>query len=346
MDFRKEVKALELLSPAPEFEREARPIEYRYDPLTGFQSRINVGRAGRVRQVQREEVGMGEEIERTRKGCAFCPQNIEERTPKFPPELVSAGRIKKGECCVFPNLYPFAGHHAVATITEAHFLDIDGFTPDMLEDNLAASQEYISTVHSADAEARYPLWVWNHLPPSGASIVHPHVQIVVDRVPMPGIAELVARSEEYYQQHGANYWQGLIEAEREAGERYIGGNDSVDVIASFSPRGNREIQLIFKDACNLVDLGQKQVGDFADAVVRILRGYREMGVNSFNLITFSAPIGERPQHYRLSARIISRPVFQPLYTNDSGPLERFYGISVIEFLPEDVAGAVRPYFTA
>jgi hypothetical protein len=70
-----------------------------------------------------------------------------------------------------------------------------------------------------------------------------------------------------------------------------------------------------------------------------------MGVNSFNLITFSAPVGERLEHFRLSARIISRPVFQPLYTNDSGPLERFLGVSVIEALPEDVAEIMRPFFS-
>lgn len=345
MEFRKEIKTLELLSPALGFEREVQPIEYRHDPLTGFESRVNVARAGRVKQVQGKGPDVAELVARTRDGCAFCPQNIEELTPRFPPGFSVEGRGKRGECSLFPNLYPFAEHHAVATLTERHYLELDGFTAGMLADNITASLEYISTVHGKDAGARYPVWIWNHLPPSGASIVHPHVQVAVDRVPMPGIEELLVKSEEYHRQHGANYWQGLIEVEREAGERYIGGNDSLAVIASFSPRGNREVQLIFKEACNLLDLDDRRIGDFADAIVKILRCYKQMGVNSFNLITLSAPLGERANHYRLSARMISRPVFQLLYTNDSGPLERFLGVSVIEALPEDVAREMKSYFS-
>ena len=346
MEFRREIKSLELLSPAPGFERELQPVEYRYDPLTGFESRVSVARAGRVRQVQGEGADVAGLVERTADGCAFCPDNIEERTPRFPSELIAEGKTKRGECSLFPNLYPFAEHHAVATLTERHYLELDGFTAGMVADNLAASLEYISAVHRQDKQSKYPLWIWNHLPPSGASIVHPHVQVAVDRSPMPGIGELFAASDTYYKQHKVNYWQELVDVEREAGERYIGENDSLAVIAGFSPRGNREVQLIFKDACGLLELDDGRIADFADAVVRLLRGYKQTGVNSFNLITLSAPVGERPEHFRLSARMISRPVFQPLYTNDSGPLERFLGVSVIEALPEDVASEMRPHFTA
>ena len=345
MEFGKEIRNVELLNPVLGFEGEVQPVEYRCDPLTGSQSRISVARAGRVRQVQGEATDVAGLVERTADGCAFCPQHIEERTPKFPLGLWVGGRMKKGECTLFPNLYPFAEHHAVATLTERHYLELDEFTAGMVADNIAASLEYISAVHRKDEQSKYPLWIWNHLPPSGASIVHPHVQVAVDRSPMPGIGELIAASEEYHRQHGESYWRDLIEAEREAKERYIGENGSLAVIASFSPRGNREIQVIFREACNLMDLGEKQVADFADAVVGILRGYKGMGVNSFNLITLSAPIDERLEYFRLSARIISRPVFQPLYTNDSGPLERFLGVSVIEALPEDVAGEMRAYFS-
>ena len=344
MEFRKEVKTPELLSPALRFEREVQPIEYREDPLTGARSRINVARAGRARQAQQGEVEVREVIERTRAGCFFCPENIEERTPKFPPEFYLEGRIKRGECFVFPNLYPFAEYHAVATLTGRHFLELDEFTPQMLMDNLMASKEYVATVHKNDEEARYPMWIWNHLPPSAASIIHPHVQIIVDRTPAPELRKLLEKSEEYFGRHGRNYWRDLIENEREIGERYIGENDSVAIIASYAPRGNREIQVIFKEAGNLATLAEKQTRDFATAITRILYCYKKMGVNSFNLITYSAPLMQNPNYYRLSARIISRPVFQPFYTSDSGFMERFYDVWVIETLPEDVAGEMRASF--
>lgn len=344
MQFRREVKSQELLSPALQFESEFQPIEYREDPLTGSQSRINVARAGRVKQAQKGELGVKEMVERTRAGCSFCVENIRERTPRLPPRLLPGGRIERGECLLFPNLYPFAEYHAVATLTGRHYLELDEFTTGMLVDNLIASKEYIALVHHNDGEAKYPLWIWNHLPPSGASIIHPHVQIVVDRAPTPELDRLMVKSEEYLRRQGASYWQELIRAEREIGERYIGENDSLTVIASFAPRGNNEVQVILKRAVNLMDLDEGQTGDFAAAILKILHCYRAMGVNSFNLITYSAPLTEHPDYFLMSARIISRPVFRPLYTSDAGSMERFYDVWIIETLPEEVAREMRESF--
>lgn len=345
MEFRKEVKTLELLDPTKGFERRAQLVEYRYDPLTGWESRLNQARATRVKQSQVAVGDVSTVVELTGKDCFFCPGAIEHGTSKFTPEFYREGRIERGECMLFPNLYPFAGHHAVATLSRSHYLELDGFTTRMLQDNIMASQEYVSLVHRRDAAARFPVWIWNCMPPSGASIIHPHVQVLVDHHPMRGLEEILRRSGEYCGEHGRTYWSDLIETERDTGERYIAEDGTLAVIASFAPKGNREVQFVFKKTSNLCELDESQVADFADAIVKALRCYKSMGVDSFNLITYSAPLGERAEHFRMGARIISRPVFRPLYTNDAGPLERFYGISVIESLPEDVARDMRAHFT-
>jgi len=344
MEFRKEVRSTEILSPLVQFESDIQAIEYREDPLTGSQCRINVARAGRVRQVQRGGVEVREIIERTVSGCSFCPQNISQRTPKFPPTLLPEGRIKRGECLLFPNLYPFAEYHAVATLTGRHFLELDEFTTQMLVDNIVTSKDFIALVQQKDEKAVYPMWIWNHLPSSGASIIHPHVQITVDRTPTPELGKLIGKSEEYWRQRRMNYWQELIEVERGIGERYIGENDSVAVIASFAPRGNNEVQVIFKGPVSLIDLDERQTRDFSSVIVKILCCYKGMGVNSFNLITYSASLMERPDYFWMSARIISRPVFRPFYTSDAGFMERFYDVWVIETLPEEVAREMRASF--
>lgn len=344
MEFRKETRTMELLSPVAQFESETQVVEYREDPLTGSHSRVNVKRAGRVKQAQRSEVDLSQVVERTRRGCFFCPENIEQRTPKFPPQFCPEGRIERGECLLFPNLFPFAEYHAVGTLTREHFWDLDEFTPEMILDNLMASRQYITLVQQKDEGAKYPLWIWNHLPPSAASIMHPHVQILVDRAPPSGLRKLLDKSEEYFAQQGTNYWQDVVREEKRLGQRYIGGKDSLAVIASYAPRGNREVQLIFKELGNLADLKENQARDFATAIIKILHCYKKMGVNSFNLITYSAAVGENPDYYWLNARIISRPIFQPFYTADTGYMERFYDVWVIETLPEDVAREMRPGF--
>ena len=348
MEFRKDIITAELLSPLRGFAREAKSIEYRSDPLTDYRSRVSVDRAKRMKQAQGVAVDVADIASRSLEGCCFCPDNIGGGTTKFAPGFLPGddGRITVGECTLFPNFHPFTEFHAVATLTNRHYLDLDEFTPKMIEDNLMAARKYIAAVNRHCADATYPVWLWNHLPPSGASILHPHAQVSVERAPVPELAVILRKSKKYLSDKGVNFWQELIVVEKKAGERFIGENASVAVLASFAPRGNREVQIISKRVGNLVDFDKRHTHDFADAVVRVLRGYKAMGMNSFNLVTYSAAIGDRPEHFRFSARIMSRPVFQPLYTNDTGSIERFYGISIIEALPEQVASDLRKYFNS
>ncbi len=342
MEFRKIIAKPGLLSPLLGFQLDTQLVEYRFDPLTGLPCRINVRRAERVRQSQETEVSLRELVDRTKRNCFFCPENIERSTPLFTQNIAPEGRIRVGQSCVFPNLFPFAEHHVVATITREHYLDLDEFSEEMLQNNIEASQAWLLSVHSQDPEARYPMYNWNHMPPSAASIVHPHVQVLLDRRPTPYLKRLLEKSEEYYLKTGKNYWKDLVIEEKRLGERYIGENNSLSVIASYAPQGNRELQLIFKEASSLSDLDAKMRRDFAASIVRLLSGYKKMGVTSFNLSTFSGPVGEKPPHYSLNAKIISRPPTTPFYTNDSGFMERFHYESIIETLPEELAETMRP----
>jgi galactose-1-phosphate uridylyltransferase len=189
-------------------------VEYRFDPLTGDQCRINPARAKRVRQ-SGSEIDLSEIIARSRETCPFCPERVEEKTPEFPGEICPEGRLRVGETLVFPNLNPFGENAAVAVMSRAHFLALDEFNVEMLRDNLVASNSYILSVHGKDKEAAWPLYVWNYMPPSAGSIIHPHGQILVEREPLPVQAKLLHRGQEYFDQNRRNYWEELVEQERE-----------------------------------------------------------------------------------------------------------------------------------
>jgi galactose-1-phosphate uridylyltransferase len=135
-----------------------------------------------------------------------------------------------------------------------------------------------------------------------------------------------------------------VAEERKRGERYIGDNRSLAAVASYAPQGNREVQIIFKEANSLADLDERQISDFAEAVVKVLRGYHRMGIDSLNLSTFSAAMGRRLEHYSLNAKIISRPALQPFYKSDAGFLERLHYEADIEIEPEAVALSLRAQF--
>ena len=340
IQFRKVEAKCQMLAP-PSFDRQEQIIEYRYDPLTSGVSIINAGRAHRVRQAQRVKADLRQLFAGTREGCPFCPENIKEKTPSFPPEIFPEGRLSRGDCTAFPNLYPFAEYHAVATLTSEHFLNLDQFTPQMLADNLSISLDYVKQVHRCDEEAGYPLWAWNYLPPSAASIVHPHVQITVRKEPALQIKELLERSQQYFSAFGRIYWDDLVQEERKRGERYIAENDILTVLASFAPQGLLELLFVFKEIGSLGSLNEEQVSSFAASICQALRGYKAMGVGSLNLVVFSAPLSQESKYFRLNAKLISRPFPIPLYTGDTGFMERLCGEWVIEALPEHVAEQMR-----
>jgi len=318
-------------------------IEYRFDPLTLEQCRINPKRAKRVKQAE-SDVELSGIISTSRERCVFCPEQVEVKTPKFPEEISREGRIKRGETIIFPNLNPFGENHAVGIITTEHFFDLDEFKQEALRDNLVASKNYTLSVYESNNEAKFPIYVWNYMPPSAGSIIHPHIQLMVETEPVPELKKLLEKSSEYFRENRSNYWQDLIDQEKKQDERYIGGNDSLSVIATFAPRGFNEIQFIFNEISSLSDLDEKLIDDFVSCLMKVLRGYKEMGVGAFNLATYSGAINEKLDYYRLIVKLISRPFPKGVYTSDTGPMERLYDVWVIDTLPEEVAEKIRAYF--
>lgn len=318
-------------------------IEYRKDPLLKTVCRINLERAKRVKQGQ-GSAEYQEMIEGSAEDCYFCPENLERETPKFRAEIAGKGRLRLGECTVFPNLYPFAKHHAIATLTEKHYLPLSGFTIAQVQNALTAGIEYFNRVHAADEKAKYATLSWNHLPPAGASIVHPHIQLLVDDKPTSLTGAYLRASSDYYRRHRENYWLKLIRAEEKTGERFIGRTGGGAWLAGFAPMGNNEVLAVFEDVEGLVELGRKEISDFSEGLLKVLKGYHILGIESFNMSTYSAPVGSEATGFRLSTRIVSRPVPERYYTSDAGFMEALHHERILESLPEALAEAMKKLF--
>jgi UDPglucose--hexose-1-phosphate uridylyltransferase len=341
MDFPKVVISKETLRP-PSFERDVQHVEFREDPLTRRRCRMNARRAGRIKQTRPTSVPA--EISEKKEGCPFCPENIQQAVTKFDPGFYPGGRIRRGECWLFPNVFPLASYHVAATVSNSHFLDLHEFSPGMVSDCTTAAREFLAVVDRHDSKTRYPILVWNHLSPSAASMVHPHIQVLADVRPTSYQETLLEASREYHGRIGRSFWKDILDEERQRGERYIGENESVAALASFAPQGNREVLIIFKSTSNLLDLRDEEIAGFADCVVRLLKAYKGMGVNSFNVSTFSGPMRDKLEYYSLHAKLISRPVLEPFYRNDTGILERFHHEADIEVMPESFAEKAREFW--
>lgn len=335
LEFEKVVRAAEFLSPLQGFAKTVHLLEYRKDPLTGFWCRINMERSKRTKySIEKAEISQF--IEKSLKTCFFCPQNLEASTPKFSfgPE-----RIQVGEAKAFPNLFPFGEYHAVVTLCEVHFIFPSQFRPKHIADGVRASLRYFREVLERDPEAKFCTINWNYMPPAAASVVHPHLQILADRKPTSYLNLLLEKSREYAERNGSNYWLDFIQEEKKRGERFLMENESLSCMTSFSPQANNEVLIVFKNISSLLEMGDHEIEDFAQTASSILKAYGEMGVDSFNMATFSGPPGL--EYYRLNVKFVSRPNLRYLYIADAGFMERLHYEPVVETPPEQVAARIR-----
>jgi galactose-1-phosphate uridylyltransferase len=321
-------------------------VEHRRDPLFETWTRINPDRALRVKHTGEASWGADLEnlIETSRETCPFCPERRDRETPVFGRELFPSDRLRRNENILFPNKSPFGEYHGVGILTDAHYIPMEEYAEQTLEDSLVLTREYFRAVHDKDASARFPVYVWNFLPPSAGSIVHPHIQVLLESRPAPVIEVLTEKCRRWQEQHGEGFYSTLVREEANREERLIYAGEEVAVVATFAPRGFREILLVLPGSGSLGDLVEGQIRTFAWALVRLLRAYHAMGVGSFNLVTYSPPMGGALPPFPFHVKLISRPYPRGVYTNDTGFFERMYDLWIIDTLPEEVALRARPFF--
>ncbi|MEM2227102.1 MAG: hypothetical protein QW371_06215 [Candidatus Bathyarchaeia archaeon] len=344
LKFERALHEVELCDPASGFAPEVQLVEHRRDPLTGALCRINIKRAGRVKEGARWGADTLAPPRVSEADCIFCTRNIEAMTPRFPDRFIKGGRFRVGSAILFPNLYPFSKYHGIAVMHEAHNPPLNKIDPGSLRDCIKACIEFLKVVRGRDPEAIYGSINWNHMPPAGASIIHPHLQTIADPVPTRLQSELLRCSESYFRRHGSNYWIDLIEAEAELGERVIHKGRSIVWLTSYAPMGNNEVLAISPGTSSIFELDGTRLEELSAGLSKILKGYWDLGIRSFNMSILPGPLDREVEYYSLNLRVVSRPSPEAHYTSDCGFMERIHLESVVESKPEAVAERLRGAF--
>jgi UDPglucose--hexose-1-phosphate uridylyltransferase len=326
--FERERLVAELLDPRNGFERTRIPLELRRDPLTGQTCRILPPHSFPPPARHDLERLAAE----SREGCPFCGPRVEEVTPRFPPEVWSEGRVRRGEAVLFPNLVPYAKWSSVSVYSpERHLLPLGALSPRLLADNLAAQAAFARAVLAHDPGSGWISVNANHLPPSGSSIFHPHLQGSANPVPttMQRLLAEVAPDDV----------RAYVDAERELGERFVASAGGVDWLASFAPLGPAELRAFVLGASSPGDLDGPLAEELARGVAATLRVYDGLGFQSFNLALYGAPRGGV-----LSLRLVARAYFGPAERSDAMWSERLHWEAATDLAPERVAELARAGF--
>ncbi|MFT4921257.1 MAG: UDPglucose--hexose-1-phosphate uridylyltransferase, partial [Haloarculaceae archaeon] len=251
-------------SPLTDFEEVTETVEVREDPLTGRTARI-VDEGFVIPDNYEIDAVVSDDD-----GCFVCPDTVAEATPTY-PDWMDVDRGSHGEATSFPNLNPYASYSNVVALTETHFRPMEQLTATQFADGLTAALDYVDAVFDHDEDVTHASVNMNFLRSAGSSLVHPHLQTVVDDRGTNAQRELLAASRQYRDAEGSTYWADLVDVER-GGDRWIGTAGPVHWLAAFAPKHHRHVLAVALDT-NRAEMGRETVEGFATGLSNVLAAY-------------------------------------------------------------------------
>ena len=327
----------------PSGKRSEQVIEHRTDPLTGNVASINtaLGEKAKAFLGGADLELLNDLQEKSKAGCPFC--NAAEKGTRYPPELVREGQLRVGTALAMPNLFSKCALDSVVILDpRMHVLFPSKLGREALADAIRAAAELVRRARAYDPSLVHHLVGMNFLNPAGSSVPHPHLQLQARSVPFSAIDRALRNSEEYLARTGRNYWNVLLEREREIRQRHIGRTGAVEWLAAFAPAHQREIWGVLPGKATLAEMSHGEAEAFSDGISRVITFYEEAGTHPFNFAFFSSPEPSSARSWGLQIRICSRPALRPLYSNyDTWFGPKLAGDEVHTEAPERYAEALR-----
>ncbi len=276
--------------------------EWRRDPVTGTWVIIAPQRSERPYDFDAHS-GEGKTYP-----CAFCA-GMEECTPRevfrlagdvdqrewlvrvFPnkfPALRWEERIcTQREGCLYENMGGF-GVHEVIVETPEHYANFADFPQSHMEKVLYVYRERMARWEK-DARLRYCLIFKNQGMQAGASMFHPHSQLIATPLIPKRVGEELVQAQSFYEKQGKCLFCALIEEETNQEIRLIYHNDHFVAFVPYAARFPYEVWLLpvshtahFTDVENFSPLAQA-----LRIVLQVLQ--RALGELTFNFVLHVAP---------------------------------------------------------
>ncbi|MBI4933925.1 MAG: galactose-1-phosphate uridylyltransferase [Actinobacteria bacterium] len=299
--------------------------QLRLNPLTGRWVTIVADRAKRPSDFAPRSAQVEAEPDRP---CPFCPGHEEATLPAL--ETLDAGGHWRMR--LIPNLYPafdgdepFAVHHLGPVHVEAEASGIHEvfvYTPnhdsgahDLTDDDATQMMLMLSRrlqEHAASANVRYTQAIINHGREAGASLAHPHGQLL--GLPfVPG--EILEEQRAFSRFEGGCILCATIEAELVDGKRVLFSNDDVVCVSPFWAGSPYELLIIPRSHdLHLTDSSDETLQAMGVAVRDSIIALREIhGDVAYNLVFHTAPhhyTGAYHWHVHLFPKLVTTAGFE------------------------------------
>ncbi|MCB2228326.1 MAG: hypothetical protein KQH53_16720 [Desulfarculaceae bacterium] len=316
------------LSPFDDFKPTEVSVDLRFDPLTGYRSRIlsfrfkSLGKLDHSLFLERDQGRV----------CPFCPGNLEKMGARFLPEVVPEGFLTRGEAVCFPNAFPYGAHTYVIRLTKKHHVLPKQFTVSQIADGLLLAREAFARLAPEDS---YGSVNWNYMMPAGGGQIHPHFQIVSSTRATHFEEMLLKKARSFAKRHGQDMMAAYVETEQANKERWVGKVGPLAWLTPFAPRAIYDLMALSPGGKGLMDFTPKQVEGVARGICRVLKYFQAKGVNSHNMALHTSlkPGAGLP----LMLRLVSRVQIPPMGIDEINYFEKLHDETVCFLSPEEMA---------
>jgi UDPglucose--hexose-1-phosphate uridylyltransferase len=304
--------------------------QLRLDPLSGRWVVVNTGRAERPAAFVGRTAAIQED---TTRPCPFCPGNEEAGAPALETYGPSGGWLVR----VVPNLYPaFSGDEPFVVTNRGPVFTQHDASWSMLSDEqtelvMAAIRDRVEE-HSQLPHLRYSQAIVNAGREAGASIEHPHGQLLGMSFVPRELAEEQARFGRFA---GSCLLCTTVDAEESEGHRVIYADDRVVVVCPFWSATPYEMLVIPRaHSPHLYRSPTEDLVSVGRALKNCLIQLRDLiGDVAYNLVFHSAPYRvNEPFHWHIHV--------WPKATTRAG-FEMGTGVAINIVNPEQAAEQLR-----
>lgn len=298
--------------------------DLRKDPITGRWVIIATDRARRPNDFIRERV-----VPTGSRFCPFCPGN----ESKTPPEVLAYrdfGRPNEPgwKLRVVPNKFPAlrvegdldrqgegiydrmngVGAHEVILETPDHMATLSSLAQQQDTDYLFAIRDRILDL-KRDIRLRYILVFKNHGELAGASLEHPHSQLIALPIVPKRVQEELDGSLRYFQFRERCIFCDIIQQEVQSGKRVVLETDHFLVVAPYASRFPFETWILpRRHDSHFEHVAAEVMPDLAFVLGTVLRKIdKALEQPPYNLIIHTAPVQEDPlSHYHWHIEIMPK----------------------------------------
>lgn len=283
------------------------PSELRSDPLSQDWVIIATGRGRRPETFRKESI---KEAVQPKKNCPFCFTKEEKPLLVFVGGLKSKKFLKQWTTISVPNKYPAlipsknlnersegpyykvmdgVGFHEVI-VTKDHYKSLAQLPLERVVEVINAYQErYLDLMN--EPFVKYISVFHNHGKEAGASIFHPHSQIIAAPVIDPDLGRSLLRSQKYFQETGKCIYCQINEWDKKDRKRIVFENKEFLVICPFASKAAFEVIISPKDHSpyfeRISDSGKRHLAEALQVSLRKL--YKALNNPPYNFYLHTAP---------------------------------------------------------